>query len=286
MKTTIISCIALIMITMTAMSFTNKATKKSTLLIQPVENKISSADLSRSAGIITARLKDFSADTYEVKVLPGNHQIRVTGIKDTDLTAIEKLVTQQGSIRFYRVYTHAELSELLKGDNRLFQLFNNKEARSSDSKVGCLPVTEVGKVNELITSTGQNLPCRYMWSDDSDNTNTCLYALRLEQDKGALLTGNDLESVTFSQDKPSVYWHTDFSFKKAAISTWSEITKQNINKSIAIVIDNKVICAPVVRSVIESGKCSITGNFSENDVKLFTAFGRHGELPAIFKVSR
>ena len=29
-----------------------------------------------------------------------------------------------------------------------------------------------------------------------------------------------------------------------------------------------------------------TGNFTENDVKLITAFGNHGELPVVFKVVR
>ena len=286
MKTKIISCIALIMIIMTAMSFTNKATDKNNLLIQSVDNNISSTDISVSAGIITARLKDFSTGKYEVTVIPEKHQIQISGITDMEFPAVEHLVTQQGSIRFYRAYSRAELSELLKGDNRLFLMFNNQDTNSSDTKVGCIPANEVGKVNELITSTGQNVPCRYVWSDYSDSTKVCLYALRLEHDKGSLLTGNDLEHVTFSRDKSSAYWHIDFSFKKEAVKTWSEITKQNINKSIAIVIDDKVICAPMLRSVIESGKCSITGNFTLNDVKLFTAFGNHGELPALFKVVR
>jgi len=268
------------------MSFTNKATYESNILIQSIDNKISSTELSESARIITSRLKDFSANKYEVKVIADKHQIQVSGIKDKDLSAVENLVTQKGSIRFYRAYSHAELSELLNGDNRLIMMFNNKNAESSDTEVGCIPETEVGKVNELINSTGQNKTYRYVWSDFSDSTKVCLYALRLEHDKGSLLSGRDLESVTFSQDKTSVYWHIDFSFKKAAIKTWSDITKRNINKSIAIVIDDKVICAPVLRSVIESGKCSITGNFTENDVKLFTAFGNYGELHFSFKVVR
>ena len=63
-----------------------------------------------------------------------------------------------------------------------------------------------------------------------------------------------------------------------------KITKQNVNNSIAIVIDNQVICSPVIRAAIENGKCMITGNFTETEVKLFAAFGSHGELPVTFKV--
>jgi len=274
------------MISMTAMSFMNKATNKSNMLIQSIDNTISSTELLESARIITARLKDFSSEKYKVTVIPEKYQIQVSGINDKNLSAIENLVTQKGSIHFYRAYSQSELFEHLNGNNQLFSNLNNKNVKSSDTRIGCVAAKEVGKVNELINSTGQNLSCRYVWSDNSDSTKVCLYALRLEHKKEALLSGGDLESVTFSQDKTSVYWHIDFSFKKTAVKTWSDITKQNINKSIAIVIDDKVICAPVLRSVIESGKCSITGNFTENDVKLITAFGNHGELPVVFKVVR
>ena len=46
MKTTIISFVAIIMICMTAMSFTNKADKKNALLIQVSDNQITSTVLS------------------------------------------------------------------------------------------------------------------------------------------------------------------------------------------------------------------------------------------------
>lgn len=286
MKTTRFLFIAIIMISMFAMSFTNKATNKNVILIQAVDNQLTSTALSESANIISARLKDFSTDKSIVTVISDKHQIQVEGINDTDIKYVENLIIQKGRIEFYIAYNQVELSGLLKGDMHLFSLLNTMEVKNSYSRVGCTSISKMDKVNQFINSKLTVKNCRFVWSDFSDSTNVCLLALKTERNKRSLLSGNDIESVTFNRDKAHNNWYTEFSFKKPAAKVWSEITKQNINHSVAIVIDNHVICYPVIRSVIENGKCMITGNFTETDVKLFAAFGSHGELPTTFEVVR
>jgi len=276
----------LMMIIITSMGFTNKANDKNTILIQAADSKISSITLSESADIITARLKEFSTDKFTVTVIPDKNQIQVAGINARDITIVESLMTRKGRIEFYRAYNQVELSGVLKDDHQLFSILNTFDLKNSESKVGCTSFSRVDMVNQFINLKEPMKSCRFVWSDFSDSTNVCLYGLKMEPDKGALLTGNDLESVSYKQGKASKYWSIEFSFKKPVVKLWSDITKQNINHAMAIVINDQVICTPVIRSVIESGKCSITGNFTENDVKLFKAFGKHGELPAVFKVVR
>jgi preprotein translocase subunit SecD len=284
MKTTIISFIAIIMISMIAMSFANKATNKNVILIQAVDNQVTSTALSESANIISARLKDFSSEKSVVTVIPDKHQIQVEGMNDTDIKSVENLITKKGRIEFYIAYNQVELSGLLKGDMHLFSLLNTTEVNVSYSRVGCTSISKMDQVNQFINSKESVKNCRFVWSDFSDSTNVCLLALKTQGNKESLLTGNDIESVTFNKVNAKNSWYTEFSFKKPAAKVWSELTKRNINHSVAIVIDNHVICYPVIRSVIENGKCEITGNFTETDVKLFAAFGSHGELPATFEV--
>ena len=284
MKTTIISFIAIIMISMTGMSFTNKATNKKVILIQAVDNQLTSTALTESANIITSRLKDFSTDKSVVTVIPDKHQIQIEGINETDIKSVENLITQKGRIEFFIAYNQVELKGLLKGDMHLFSLINTMEVKNSYSSVGCTSISKMDKVNQFINSKESVKNCRFVWSDLNDSTNVCLLALKTQGNKESLLTGNDIESVTFNKVNAKNSWYTEFSFKKPAAKIWSELTKQNINHSVAIVIDNHVICYPVIRSVIENGKCMITGNFTETDVKLFAAFGSHGELPATFEV--
>jgi len=286
MKTTLISFIAIIMISMIALSFTHKATEKNIILIQATDNQISSATLSESANIISARLKDFSTAKFEVTVIPDKKQIQVEGLIDRDIRSIENRLTRKGRIEFFIAYNQAGLLEILKGDRHLFSLLKTVDVKNSDSRVGCTSITEMDKINQVISAKVSVKNCRFVWSDSTDSTNVCLFALKTDPNKGPLLTGNDIENVTFSRDKSFNNWYTEFSFKKPAVKAWAEITKQNINNSIAIVIDNRVICSPVIRAAIENGKCMITGNFTETDVKLFAAFGSHGELPATFEVVR
>lgn len=58
--------------------------------------------------------------------------------------------------------------------------------------------------------------------------------------------------------------------KKAGIS----------NKSIIILLDNRIISSPVVNEVISGGKCEITGNFNKKSATQLAALIRGGALPA------
>ena len=286
MKTIIISVVVIMTIFMTTMGFTTKAPKKNVLLIQAVHNNILPATLSESAKIISARLNDIDKGKFEVNIIPSKKQILVTAINDVDINSVENLVIQKGTIEFYRACNQNELVELLKGNNHLFSILNKNKSKNTDSRIGFTSLSKVDLVNEYINSNLQNKKCRFVWSDFSDSSKVYLYGLKLETGKRALLTGHDIDSIRCKQEKTSKYWFIDFSFKKPAIKLWSTITRQNIGNAIAIVVDNHVICAPVINSVIEGGKCSITGNFTEADVKQFAAFVHYGELPVVFKVIR
>jgi len=284
MKTTFISFIAVIMICMTAMSFTNSATDKNTILIQAVDNQTTSTALSESAAIITARLKDFSTETFDVTIIPDKKQIQVAGIPDKDILNVRNLITKKGAIGFYKVYNRTELSELLKGDQQVFSLLNSTDLTKRDPCIGWISVSKIDKVNEYLNAMRPSVKFKTVWSDSSDSSKISLYALRLEPVTGSLLSGNDLDSVKCSRNGVHDNWYISFNFKMSVVKKWADITHDNIGNSIAIVIDNKVMCAPTVNTTIESGKCQITGNFTETDVKLFRAVGNHGELPVLFNV--
>src|ERR1035437_1287750 len=165
MKTTRFSFIAIIMISMIAMSFTNKASKKNVILIQAIDNQVTSSALSESANIISARLKDFSIDKSVVTVIPDKHQIQVEGINDSDIKSVENLITQKGRIEFFIAYNQVELKGLLKGDMHLFSLINTMEVKNSYSSVGCTSISKMDKVNQFINSKESVKNCRFVWSD-------------------------------------------------------------------------------------------------------------------------
>lgn len=284
MKKISCSIIAIFLFGLIAMGFTNKANTKTSILIQTVEANVSSVSLSQSAVIISNRLKDFSADKFEVTVIPEKNQIKITLTNDNDLPTIEKLVTQKGAMAVYETYSCKSLSALLNGDNHLFSLFNVSNAFDSLAKIGCTTVSRVEKVNDYISASGLSQKYKFAWSQSADNADMCLYALKTNSDKTALLIGTDIESVKFNQGKTSKSNEIDITLKKSAIGLWADATKRNINNTIAIVLDDNVITAPVVRSEITGGHCTISGNFTQTEAKYIAALGNNGALPVSFKI--
>jgi SecD/SecF fusion protein len=61
---------------------------------------------------------------------------------------------------------------------------------------------------------------------------------------------------------------------------WKLLTKENIGKSIAIVLDDYVYSFPTVQSEISGGTSSITGNFTINEAKDLANILKAGKLPA------
>ena len=62
--------------------------------------------------------------------------------------------------------------------------------------------------------------------------------------------------------------------------TWARLTKENVNRQIAIVLDNYVYSFPNVNGEIKGGRSSITGGFSVEEAKDLANILKSGKLPA------
>lgn len=69
-------------------------------------------------------------------------------------------------------------------------------------------------------------------------------------------------------------------FNSEGSRIFDRITGENVGKRIAIVLDNTVYSAPVVRERISGGKASITGGFTPDEAKDLAIVLRAGALPA------
>jgi len=61
---------------------------------------------------------------------------------------------------------------------------------------------------------------------------------------------------------------------------WKQLTRENLQKSVAIVLDNRVYSAPVVQAEIGGGSSQITGNFSVTEAQDLANVLKAGKLPA------
>ena len=63
-------------------------------------------------------------------------------------------------------------------------------------------------------------------------------------------------------------------------NVWARLTKANIGKSVAIVLDSYVYSYPTVNAEIKGGRSSITGNFTPEEAKDLANILKSGKLPA------
>ena len=80
---------------------------------------------------------------------------------------------------------------------------------------------------------------------------------------------------TVEQGRPVV----SFRFDPVGARRFGNVTKRNVNKPFAIVLDNEVISAPVIREPILGGNGIISGNFSTESARDLALLLRSGALP-------
>jgi preprotein translocase subunit SecD len=98
-----------------------------------------------------------------------------------------------------------------------------------------------------------------------------------------VMVGGDMltdAQATFQQNEPVV----SFKFDAAGARRFGDATSQNVGKPFAIVLDSKVISAPVIREPILGGSGVISGSFTVQTASDLALLLRAGALPAPIKI--
>jgi preprotein translocase subunit SecD len=96
----------------------------------------------------------------------------------------------------------------------------------------------------------------------------------------AVLTGDSLTDARVQLDSQYGDPYVSISFDARGARVFERITGENVGKRLAIVLDNNVYSAPVIRDRIAGGKAQITGHFTMNEAKDLAIVLRAGALPA------
>ena len=111
-----------------------------------------------------------------------------------------------------------------------------------------------------------------------------LYAIKVtNRDGNAALTG---EVVTKSSDEFDQHGNpcVSMSMNTDGARRWAQLTKQNVNRDIAIVLDNCVYSAPNVMNEITGGSSQITGSFTVEETQDLSNVLESGKMPAPAKI--
>jgi protein-export membrane protein SecD len=92
--------------------------------------------------------------------------------------------------------------------------------------------------------------------------------------------GADLNNAQASTDPQTGQWVVNFSLNSVGAREFADVTTANVGKLFAIVLDGKIIEAPVIREPITQGSGQISGNFTAQSATDLALLLRAGALPA------
>jgi preprotein translocase subunit SecD len=98
--------------------------------------------------------------------------------------------------------------------------------------------------------------------------------------KRSVVTGEMLTSASPGFDQQTGRAVVQFRFNSIGSKRFGDVTAANIGKRFAIVLDNKIITAPVIQTAITGGSGQITGNFTPESANDLAILLRAGALPA------
>ena len=181
--------------------------------------------------------------------------------------------------------------EAAKKMNPLFSIFQPTQGNTL-AVVGYANARDTAEINKIIYSdlASRIFPAelKLRWGaqpEDFGGQNTKgdifeLYALKITEPSGRAPLEGDV--ITNAKDDFDQMGHPSVSMQMNSDGArrWSQITKQNIGKAVAIVLDDAVYSAPRILSQIDGGNSQITGNFTIEATKDLANTLNSGKMPA------
>ena len=184
----------------------------------------------------------------------------------------------------------AQVAEYKK-NNPLFAILNPSVNQAGQAYrgpvVGTVHYVDTAKVNAMLNSQIAKavLPrdARFYWTVkavDEAGSYYNLVALKAQRDGRASLEGDVITDARADFGQLSAYANVSMSMNAEGAKTWQRLTKDNIGKSVAIVLDGYVYSFPTVQNEIAGGNSQITGNFTVEEAKDLANTLKSGKMPA------
>ena len=153
--------------------------------------------------------------------------------------------------------------------------------------VGTVHYTDTAKVMAMLTSQVAKsvLPrelklCWTVKAIDAADAYYQLVALKSQANGRPSLEGDVITDARADFGQTSAYANVSMTMNAEGARDWQRITRDNIGKSIAIVLDGYVYSFPTVQNEIAGGSSQITGNFTVEEAKDLANTLNSGKMPA------
>ncbi len=137
------------------------------------------------------------------------------------------------------------------------------------------------RIKNLLGKTAQ-LNFRLVTDEDNDFGSDKMISENGEEvivNKKIIMSGENLVDAQPRVDNQSNRPMVSFTLDRYGAQKFGKVTTNNVGKRLAIVLDDKIISAPVIREAITGGSGTISGNFSFQEVTDLALLLRSGALP-------
>ncbi len=271
--------------------------------------------VDNSYNVLRTRIDGFGVVAPNIQKLENTGRIllELPGIKEPE--RVRKLLQGSANLEFYETYTISELQNQLASLSAAAASASvapaDTTAAPADSAavaapkeatrtladmlwangqmggpvIGTVHVQDTAAVNAIMHSAEARrlLPTnlKACWSVkalDEKGRFFNLVALKTNQGRPAL--GGDVV-VDASSDYDNLQGNVvSMTMNDTGARQWARVTQQNLNKSVAIVLDDQVYSYPNVNSVIEGGRSQITGTFTPEEAKDLANVLKSGKMAA------
>ena len=151
--------------------------------------------------------------------------------------------------------------------------------------IGTVNVQDTALVNKIMNSkeAKQLLPTnlKVRWSVKAlDDKGRYFNLVALKTNQGRPVLGGDVVTDA-SNDFDNMQGNVvSMTMNDEGSRQWARVTQQNLNKAVAIVLDDQVYSYPNVNSVIEGGRSQITGHFTVEEAKDLANVLKSGKMAA------
>ncbi len=275
--------------------------------------------ISNSFNVLRNRIDRFGVANPNIQKLDnGRVLIELPGVKEPE--RVRKLLQGTASLEFWTTYDNNEVYlALAAADAEVARVNAAVDAPATDSlgvdnvyavarsasaggeglfsklmpvggnfrgpRVGMAAVVDTAAVNKYlaIPSVKALLPreLRLMWDVKPSDNMLSLYAIKADtRDGKAPLDGGVITSANGSFGQSGSFAEVSVTMNSAGARVWQNLTRDNVGKSVAIVLDGYVYSAPTIQNEIPGGRTLITGQFTIEEATDLANVLESGKLPA------
>ena len=273
--------------------------------------------VDNSYNVLRTRIDGFGVVAPNIQKLENTGRIllELPGIKEPE--RVRKLLQGSANLEFYETYTIADLQQQLSALSAAAAAPAPAAVEATDSTavaadsaavaapaatrtladmlwangqlggpvIGTVHVQDTAAVNAIMRSAEARrlLPTnlKACWSVKAlDDKGRFFNLVALKTNQGRPALGGDVV-VDASSDYENLQGNVvSMTMNDEGARQWARVTQQNLNKSVAIVLDDQVYSYPNVNSVIEGGRSQITGNFTPEEAKDLANVLKSGKMAA------